>query len=200
MPATAARTARSRVVTAAPDDPAEFAARVGAAIGGDESAFAALWRQLNPPLLRYLRVLVPGWADDLASETWHDVIRDLHRFQGDEQGFRAWVLTIARHRALDWKRREAGRPATPVPVEYLADHQAPDDTADATLEALSTAAALAVVRTLPPDQAEVVSLRVLAGLDVAHVAAVTGKRPGTVRVLAHRGLRRLAGTLQESMR
>ncbi len=193
MPAMAARTARS-------SDTADFAATVTAAIGGDESAFAALWRGLNPSLLRYLRVLVPGWSDDIASETWHDVVRDLHRFNGDEQGFRAWLFTIARHRALDWKRREAGRPATPVPVEYLTDHQASDDTAGVALDALSTAEALAFVRSLPPDQAEVVSLRVLAGLDVAHVAAVTGKRPGTVRVLAHRGLRRLAAMLEEPPR
>jgi RNA polymerase sigma-70 factor (ECF subfamily) len=37
-----------------------------------------------------------------------------------------------------------------------------------------------------------VTLRVVAGLDVGQVAAIVGKRPGTVRVLAHRGLRRLA--------
>jgi RNA polymerase sigma-70 factor, ECF subfamily len=56
----------------------------------------------------------------------------------------------------------------------------------------STRAALALVAELPADQAEVVALRVLGGLDVAEVARIVGKRPGTVRVLAHRGLRRLA--------
>ena len=173
----------------------DLSAAVDGAAAGDELAFGLLWREFNPSLRRYLGVVAPGWADDLASETWHDVVRDLHRFQGDEQGFRSWLFTIARHRALDWKRREASRPAAPVPVEYLTDRRAPDDTAGAALEELSTAAALALVRRLPPDQAEVISLRVLAGLDVAHVATVTGRRPGTVRVLAHRGLRRLAALL-----
>jgi RNA polymerase sigma-70 factor (ECF subfamily) len=41
----------------------------------------------------------------------------------------------------------------------------------------------------------VIALRVIGGLDVARVAEVTGRRPGTVRVLAHRGLRRLAAEL-----
>ncbi|MFL6130908.1 MAG: RNA polymerase sigma factor [Mycobacteriales bacterium] len=173
----------------------EFAATLTAAAAGDEAAFAVLWRDLNPPLCRYLRLLAPGWADDLASETWHDVIRGLRRFRGDERGFRAWLFTIARHRALDWGRREAGRPATPVPVEDLADRRAPDDTEAAALEAVSTAAALALLARLPPDQAEVVALRVIGGLDVLHVAEITGRRPGTVRVLAHRGLRRLAAEL-----
>jgi RNA polymerase sigma-70 factor (ECF subfamily) len=60
------------------------------------------------------------------------------------------------------------------------------------LEGHPTRAALALVAELPPDQAEVVALRVLGGLEVAEVARIVGKRPGAVRVLAHRGLRRLA--------
>ena len=49
--------------------------------------------------------------------------------------------------------------------------------------------------TLPADQAEAIVLRVVAGLDVQRVADIMGKRPGTVRVLTHRGLRRLAQQL-----
>lgn len=173
----------------------QFAATLTAAAAGDEAAFGVLWRDVNPALRRYLSLLAPGWADDLASETWLDAIRGLRRFRGDERGFRAWLFTIARHRALDWLRREAKQPVTLVTTEHLADRRAPDDTAGAALETLSSADALALVSRLPTDQAEVIALRVIAGLDVAHVAAITGKRPGTVRVLAHRGLRRLASEL-----
>ena len=49
--------------------------------------------------------------------------------------------------------------------------------------------------TLPADQAEAIVLRVVAGLEVQRVAELMGKRPGTVRVLTHRGLRRLAERL-----
>ena len=59
----------------------------------------------------------------------------------------------------------------------------------------ATRRAVALVRTLPPDQAEVVLLRVVAGLEVAEVAELLGRSTGSVRVLSHRGLRRLAGTL-----
>jgi len=64
--------------------------------------------------------------------------------------------------------------------------------AEAVLEAQSTRAALALIAELPQSQAEVVVLRMVAGLDVAQVARIVGKRPNAVRVLAHRGLRRLA--------
>jgi RNA polymerase sigma-70 factor, ECF subfamily len=114
---------------------------------------------------------------------------------GDERAFRAWVFTVARHRAVDRWRRRAGRHDELVPLEALADLPALDDPAEAALDAISTRAAVALLASLPPDQAEVVLLRVVAGLDVAQVATITGKRPGTVRVIAHRALRRLAQRL-----
>jgi len=174
-----------------------FPALLSAAQGGDEQAFAMLWRDLQPALLRYLRVAIPTAADDLAAETWMSVIRGLAGFRGDERNFRAWVFTLARHRTFDWHRQAARRQTDVMPVELLGDRP-PDDPAAAALEAQSTRAALALIAELPRDQAEVVTLRVIAGLDVADVARLLGKRPGTVRVLAHRGLRRLARRLESA--
>jgi RNA polymerase sigma-70 factor, ECF subfamily len=168
---------------------------IEAAAGGDEQAFAVIWRALHPALLRYLRVVAPGWADDLASETWLEVARGLGAFNGGESGFKAWVFTIARHRAIDWRRQQARRPVDLLPNELLPDPGTPDDPETTAIETLSTEAALALIGRLPPDQAEVVLLRVVAGLDVAQVGSIVGKRPGAVRVLSHRGLRRLAAML-----
>jgi RNA polymerase sigma-70 factor, ECF subfamily len=173
----------------------EFPAVLDAAAGGDEEAFGRLWHDLQPRLLRYFMVAAPAVAEDLASETWLGVVRGLGRFGGNEPAFRAWVFTIARHQVLDWRRRAARRPAQDQPVGDLAEQAAPDDPATTAVEGLSTRAALAVVATLPADQAEAVVLRVVAGLEVDRVAAIMGKRPGTVRVLTHRGLRRLAERL-----
>jgi RNA polymerase sigma-70 factor, ECF subfamily len=173
----------------------EFPAVLGAAAGGDEHAFGRLWHDLQPRLLRYFAVVSPAAAEDLASETWLGVIRALDRFQGNEPAFRAWVFTIARHEVLDWRRRAARRAVEDHPADGLLDLAAPDDPATDALEGLATRAALAQVATLPPDQAEAILLRVVAGLDTQRVADIMGKRPGTVRVLTHRGLRRLADEL-----
>ena len=175
-----------------------FPALLSAAQAGDEQAFALLWRDLQPALLRYLRVASSTAADDIAAETWMSVIRGLARFHGDEEQFRAWIFTMARHRTIDSHRRAARQHAEAVPVELLGAHPAPDDVAVAALEAQSTRAALALLAELPADQSEAILLRVLAGLDVAAVAAIMGKRPGTVRVLTHRGLRRLAARLESA--
>ena len=172
-----------------------FPAVLAAAQRGDEQAFAVLWRELQPAVLRYLRVAAPEAAEDLAADTWVSVLRGLARFRGDEQGFRALIFTAARHRALDWRRQSSRRQAASVPIEDLYDRPAPDDPAEAVLEAQSTRAALALIAELPRNQAEVVTLRMVAGLDVAQVARIVGKRPGAVRTLTHRGLRRLAQRL-----
>ena len=172
-----------------------FPAVLAAAQRGDEWAFAELWRELQPAVLRYLRVAAPDAAEDLAADTWVSVIRTLARFRGDELGFRALVFTAARHRALDWRRQSSRRQAAALPVELLNNRPAPDDPADAALEAQSTRDALALIAELPRSQAEVVALRMVAGLDVAQVARIVGKRPGAVRTLTHRGLRRLAQRL-----
>ena len=173
----------------------EFPAVLKAATRGDEDAFGRLWRDLQPRLLRYFAVAAPAVADDLASETWLGVVRGLGRFSGGEPAFRAWVFTIARHEVLDWRRRAARRPTEDLPVTGLTGLAAPDDPAADAMEGFSTRAALAEVATLPADQAEAIVLRVVAGLEVQRVAEIMGKRPGTVRVLTHRGLRRLAERL-----
>src|SRR5437763_14981223 len=66
-----------------------------------------------------------------------------------------------------------------------------EDTVAAAEEDLSTEAALSLIAALPPAQAEVVFLRAVVGLSVADVASLVDHQPSTVRVMAHRGLRRL---------
>jgi RNA polymerase sigma-70 factor, ECF subfamily len=164
---------------------------------GSSEAFRALYRDTQPRLLRYLSALVGDDAEDVASETWLQVSRDLTSFTGDHDGFRGWVTTIGRHRALDHLRHRSRRPPSdPVPADTLAGLAAGDDTAAGAIEAVSTDAALRLIATLPPDQAEAVMLRVVVGLDAETAAAVLGKRAGAVRTAAYRGLRALAKRLE----
>jgi RNA polymerase sigma-70 factor (ECF subfamily) len=166
---------------------------------GNQEAFRAVYRDMQPRLLRYLQALVGDEAEDIASETWLHIARDLHTFQGDSDGFRGWAATIARHRALDHLRRQSRRPPPVlVPAEDLVGLAAADDTEAAAEDALSTAAAVRFICSLPRDQAEAVLLRAVLGLDAASAAAVLGKRPGAVRTAAYRGLRTLARQLEQA--
>jgi RNA polymerase sigma-70 factor (ECF subfamily) len=176
----------------------EFGPVLAAAQEGAQWAIAVLWRDLHPRLLRFLRGLDPGVAEDVEAETWLVAARDLASFRGEEQQFRGWMFTIARNRLIDSRRRESRRPSLAIPPEAFGEHPADDDPAMTAVDALSADAAVALVRScLPRDQAEVVLLRVVGGLDADEVAAIVGKRPGNVRVLQHRGLRRLAERISE---
>ena len=166
---------------------------------GDAEAFRLLYRDLQPRLLRYLHVLAGQDAEDIASETWLQVTRDLASFTGSYDGFRGWAATIARHRVLDHRRRTSRQPARPVPADDLASWPATGQTADTAaraLDAVATENAIALIATLPPDQAEAVLLRAVLGLDAATAGEVLGKRAGAVRTAASRGLRTLARKLQ----
>jgi RNA polymerase sigma-70 factor, ECF subfamily len=172
-------------------DADDFDGVLSRARSGDETAFGRLWDALHPRLLRYLRVLGCDEADDVASETWLQAVRDLSRFDGGADDFRGWLFAIGRHRVIDASRsrirsRSRLMSAAVVPVVE------PNPVEDEVLDGLSTRQAVAMVAGLSPDQAEVVALRIIAGLDTAAVARILGKTPGAVRIALHRGLRTLS--------
>jgi RNA polymerase sigma-70 factor (ECF subfamily) len=176
-----------------------FDAIVAAASDGEQWALSRLFRVYQPRLLRYLRSQAPEVADDLASEVWVAVARRLVCFVGDEPGFRGWLFTIARCRVIEHRRRLARRRTDPMASERL-DHfsaaAGDGDPARVVVDRLGAQEAVdVVVASLPPDQAEAVLLRVLAGFDVAEIGRIMGRSPGSVRVLCHRALRRLATSL-----
>ena len=164
---------------------------------GDESAFRLLYRAQQPALLRYLRVLVGEDAEDVASETWLQIARDLRTFSGDWDGFRGWTATVARHRAMDLLRSRRRRPQAAAAADVLTGLSDGDDTAERALELVTTDAAVALIASLPREQAEAVMLRVVVGLDAETTGRILGRRAGAVRTAAYRGLRQLAARLAQ---
>lgn len=165
---------------------------IRAAQHGDEAAFRRIYRDVQPRLLRYLRALAGAEAEDIAAETWLQITRDLHRFNGAMTDFRGWAATIGRNRAIDQLRRARRRPLADVRADelvHLPDRENPEETV---LARLATTRAIRLISSLPQDQAEAVLLRVVMDLDAKHAGRVLGKRPGAVRTAAHRGLRALA--------
>ena len=165
---------------------------------GDEDGFRLMYRAVQPGLLRFLRVLVGEDAEDVASETWLQVARDLDSFSGDATDFRRWVVTIARNRATDLARRQQRRPVVTEQLDSVQDLPSADDTEVAVVASVSTEAALALIARLPRDQAQAVLLRVVLGFDANTAAQVLGKRAGAVRTASYRGLNKLNEMLRPS--
>jgi RNA polymerase sigma-70 factor (ECF subfamily) len=176
---------------------ADLAEAVRAARDGNEAAFRLLYREVQPGLLRYLRGLVAAQdAEDIASETWLQIARDIRTFRDEGAGFRGWAARIARHRALDHLRYTQRRPTAALPDEVVAGVTDGVDTADQAVTATATDAAIAFIATLPQEQAEAVLLRIVMGLDTRAAARVMGKRQGAVRTATWRGLHRLREQLE----
>ena len=177
------------------DLPADFPSLLVAAQAGDAGAFDALFRHYHPMLLRYLRAQEPGVAEDLTAEVWLALAPRLGAFRGDESGFRGWLFTVARRLLIGHRRKAARRRTDPVPAEGFAGRAGTADPATEVGSRLATQEAVdRLVASLSAEQAEVVLLRVVAGLSVAEVAAITERSPGAVRMLQHRALQRLTTT------
>ena len=172
---------------------------LAAARSGEAWAAEVLFKDLQPRLLRFLRATEPRAADDVAGDVWLAIARGLRTFEGDLAGFRSWVFTIARRRVADHRRTAVRRATDPTDLHERDLPLPPTESTEyLVLPHLSAQEAADLVTSLlPPDQAEVLLMRVLADLDVAHVAQVLDRPANWVRVTQHRALRKLAEHFRE---
>jgi len=140
-------------------------------------------------------------AEDVVQEACVDAFRGIAGFAGGNA--RAWVLTIVRHAAYRWLRKN--RPAALVAVDNLdalgaagtgtSDPQH-GQTPEAALIAKADAARLErAIAALPVPFRETLVLRDVNGLDYRDIAQVTSAPIGTVMSRLARARRRLIATL-----
>jgi RNA polymerase sigma-70 factor (ECF subfamily) len=167
--------------------PERFTTLLEAARQGSEAAWQELYDGLAPVVLGYLRANNAPDPEDVLSEVFLQVARDISGFEGEEPGFRSWVFTIAHHRLIDARRHFARRPVdlSPEPPE---PRGRADDAAEEALDRIGLEEVHRVLGSLSDDQRAVLLLRVLADMSVEDVARAVGKRPGAVKALQRRGL------------
>lgn len=180
---------------------ADFDGVLVAAQAGDEGALEAVYRDLAPLVLGYVRGRGAVDPEALVSDTFVAVVRNIDRFRGSETKFRSWVLTIAHRRLVDERRRLVRRreeATEPADLEVAAGRSTvTGDAADAALALLGTADVRELLDELTEDQRAVILLRVVAELPVKETARVLRKRPGAVKTLQRRALARLRRVLDD---
>lgn len=177
---------------------------VDAARAGGGWAFGRLWELLAPAVAGYLRRRGVRDVDDVTSEVFLAAFRGIGRLEGDGAAFRAWLFTIAHHKAVDAVRR----PTRELPVdagagtdgELLLDRGVSRSAEDEAMDRVGGAAALRSLDVLTADQREVLLLRVVADLSLAETAQVLGKPVGAVKALQHRALARLRAAVSPDPR
>lgn len=184
-------------MTAAPttSPPIEYET-IEAAKNGQPSAWEAIYGELAGPVAGYLRSRGASDPEDLSSEVFYQVARDIHRFSGDESKFRSWVFVIAHRRLIDSRRADGRKPHT-VDEEVGALDTPGGNVEEEVMDQLSTAQVRAIFDTLTEDQRHVLALRIIADLSLEDTAALMGKRIGAVKALQRRALTTVKARLAE---
>jgi len=164
-----------------------LAALVVAAQAGCAASFERIYRQLAGPVASYLRWHRASDPDGLTNDVFAQVHRSLGGFEGDEQGFRSWLFTIAHHRMIDDRRWASRQP------QFHGDAGVDEglgcgDVEEDAFAAMARDAVLDLLAVLSSDQREVVLLRIVADLSVEEVARTLGKSEGAIKALQHRAL------------
>jgi RNA polymerase sigma-70 factor (ECF subfamily) len=169
---------------------------------GDPDALAALLARYQNRLYRYLLRVVrePAAAEDLFQQTWLRVVEHAGRYD-PRRSFEAWLLTLARHLAIDHLRRirpesldePAAEESAATRGENLASPgPSPLDRSVARERAARLGAALA---DLPALYREVLTLRFEEEMKLEEIAEVTCAPLSTVKTRLRRGLEGLRRTL-----
>lgn len=172
-----------------------FDAVLSAALAGAPWAAQCLYEELRRPVASYVRLRGATDPDDVTSETFLQVFRDLASFEGDAAAFRTWVLTIAHRRVLDdWRRRDRRPSEAPMPPDF--DVPGGDVEEDVARRG-GQGRVEALLARLPAVQREVVLLRVLGELTLEETATVLGRTVASVKAHQHRAMSALRGHLTE---
>ncbi|HEX6300653.1 MAG TPA: sigma-70 family RNA polymerase sigma factor [Acidimicrobiia bacterium] len=164
-----------------------YESRVEAAKDGAEWAWAAIYEELSGPVTGYLRSRGAADPEDLSSEVFLQVARDIHRFDGDETKFRSWVFVIAHRRLIDDRRSHARRPdEIDNPPDDL--DLAGGDVEEEVMAHLSDARMQEIFETLTDDQRLVLTLRIIGDLTLEETALVLQKRVSAIKALQRRAL------------
>ncbi len=145
---------------------------------GDEAAMAELYDRFAPVVYSAaLRVMgEPPAAEDVLQEVFIQLWRNPSAFDANRGSLAAWLAVIARHRAIDHRRKR--RPETDFEEVVLAvDPQLDDEAARA--EAIGRIRA--VIDGMPDEQRAAVELAFFEGLTHTEIAAQTGEPLGTIK-------------------
>ncbi len=186
-----------------PSDGQLLAAWIGDDSGrGDSSAFEALVARHERALLRHARALLSDWkaGEDAVQETFLRLARRPPTLDADVQGdpraesavLASWLHQVLRNLCMDTKRSETRR-------RRRETEAAAGEATSGGMEAVDAADTKAAVERglarLPEEQREVLVLRLFDEKSYAEIAAITGRKVGTVGWLISIGMKALAAEL-----
>ncbi|MHA3837943.1 sigma-70 family RNA polymerase sigma factor [Terrabacter sp. AAH1] len=167
----------------------------------DPHARDLLLARVRDMALRYSRVRLGRFgaediAQDVAQEVCMAIVTALPTYEERGLPFEAFVYTITSRKLADAQRAAMRGPAPVAEIpDGPADGPSPESVAIMRDDA---ATAMSLMRQLPPQQREILTLRVAVGMSTEETAAALGMSAGAVRVAQHRALGKLRGLIADA--
>lgn len=172
---------------------------VNRAKSGDKTAIGMLYSTYVQAIYKYVRYRVDtdALAEDITSEVFLRMVRELPRYTYTGAPFSAWLYRIAYNHIADVFRRQRYDVPEELPDELPGSETDPLDVLTLAEDHVQLRQAL---QSLSPDYQNTLILRFINDVPHAEVAAIMGRTEAAVRVLQHRALKALANALQTIQR
>lgn len=177
----------------------DFASVLLAAQSGGAWALRLIYDELAPAVVGYARVQGASDAEGLTNDVFARAFRRLDSFAGDATALRSWIFTIAHNAVIDDRRRRSRRVVIAHPLTGDEVTESVPSAEDTVVEAAGAARVREILATLPADQCEVLTLRLLGDLTIPQIAKIVGRSTGATKALQRRGLQRLRDVVAEGV-
>ena len=189
-------------VTGAPEKTSDRVL-LGRVATGDVAALRLVYEQHAPRAMAIARRILRNVeeAEDIVQETFLELWRRAPQFDGRRGGLVAWVVTIARSRAIDRLRSSstAGRTVDEASTSPDVHPSAPPSPAAETERRIVEAKVADALATLPPEQRRTIQLAYFDGLSQTEIAAKTGSPLGTVKMRVKLAVEKLKTLLKDDL-
>jgi RNA polymerase sigma-70 factor (ECF subfamily) len=160
-----------------------------AALKGDQKAYRLLLTSLRLWLAAYFTKRVHYNAvEDLVQDTLLTLHAKRQTFD-PHYSFGPWIAAVARHRWIDHLRATLKYVETKLDDNFLYQETERDACAKHDVKAL--------LKLIPPPQAKVIELVKLRELSIEEVSKQTGHSPSSVKVMVHRGMKKMMAAVEE---
>jgi RNA polymerase sigma-70 factor (ECF subfamily) len=157
---------------------------------GDAEAFGRIFDEFHGPIYRFVasRVGRPSDAEDLTQTVFVRAFEALPRYEVRGAPFGGWLFRLARNATIDHVRTNREHADLVAATGRASEDRGPEGI---TLLHTDLDAVAGALRTLTPEQREVIILRFFAGLTPREVGELMDRQEGTVRGLQFRAIEAL---------
>jgi RNA polymerase sigma-70 factor, ECF subfamily len=146
----------------------------------DEDALRDVYERYSRPVFAFLVRFIgdrPA-AEDVQQQVFMEVWQKASRFDPQRGSMMTWIMTIARSRALDFKRRRIPEPRDPSGATELAGSTSGESEIE---EIVGAWHFNQLIGQLPPEEAELLRYRFDGELSQTEISSRTGIPLGTVK-------------------